>query len=192
VLAWSPVPLAEELGAFVRTRGGARFLVAPNSFHYLGLAGWQRAFPDASIWLAPGLRERAPEAPAGEELREGVATPFALALPHHTLDCGRGVAEAAFLHAASRTLILCDASFNLSPPPARARDRISARLMGIPFRFGPTRADRLILFTDRAAVAAWIERLCEWDFARVVMAHGEMLEAGPRELRAAFAGVLRA
>jgi len=29
------------------------------------------------------------------------------------LDCGRGVAEVAFLHALSRTLLLCDGSFNL-------------------------------------------------------------------------------
>ena len=58
LLVWSPVPLDDALREFVRARGGARFLVSPNSFHYLGLAEWKRAFPDAALWLAPGLRAR--------------------------------------------------------------------------------------------------------------------------------------
>jgi len=75
----------------------------------------------------------------------------------------------------------------LNPPPVRAIDRVTARLMGIPFRFGPTRTARLLLLTERRTVAAWIEQICTWDFARIVMAHGEPLSAGPRELRTAFA-----
>jgi hypothetical protein len=189
LLVWSPVPLSDALRDFVAARGGARFLVAPNSFHYLGLAGWKRAFPNAEIWLAPGLPARVADVPRGCELHEGAATPFAATLPHRVLDCARGVAEVAFLHAPSRSLLLCDSAFNLSPPP-RALDRLGARLLGIPFRFGPTPTARLMLLRDRAAVAAWIEELCAWDFVRVVMAHGEPLDAGPRELRAAFANWL--
>ena len=186
VLAWSPVPLGDALRAFVQARGGARFLVAPNSMHYLGLAEWKRAFPDAEIWLAPGLPARIADVPRGRELLEGAATLFSGTLPHRVLDCGHGITEVAFFHARSRTLLLVDTSFNLHPP-ARALDRIGARLLGIPFRFGPTRSAKLIILRDRAVIAAWIEQLCAWDFSRIAMAHGEPLEAGPRELRAAFA-----
>jgi len=190
VLAWSPVPLDAALRDFVLARGGARYLVAPNSFHYLGLAEWKPAFPAAAIWFAPGLRARKPAVPAGEELQTGASTPFAETLPHRALDCGRGVTEVAFLHAPSRTLMLVDSAFNLTPP-ARWLGRLAARLvLGIPFRFGPTRSARLLLLRDRAVVAAWIDALCGWDFERIVMAHGEPLAAGPRELRAAFARYL--
>lgn len=190
VLAWSPPPLGDALREFVRSRGGARFLIAPNSFHYLGLPEWLRAFPDARSWLAPGLRARRPELPPAEELREGAATPFSAIFPHHVLDCGHGIAEVAFLHAPSRTLVLVDASFHLANLP-RARDRVAARLFGIPGRFGPTRTGRLLLLRDRAAVAGWIERLCAWDFARIAMAHGDLLDAGPAALRQAFRELLR-
>ncbi|HEU4430802.1 MAG TPA: DUF4336 domain-containing protein [Myxococcota bacterium] len=189
VLAWSPVPLDDALRSFVAARGGARFLVAPSSFHYLGLTAWQRAFPDAAIWLAPGLRARKPEVPAGDELLPDAATPFAKLLPHSVLDCGRGVTEVAFLHAPSRTLILVDTAFNL-PQAARRRDRFGLWLLGLPSRFGPTRSSRLILLRDRAAIRAWIDALCAWDFSRIVMAHGDSLDAGPHELRAAFAQFL--
>jgi hypothetical protein len=186
VLAWSPVPLSDSLRASVAARGGARFLVAPNSFHHLGLAAWKRAFPDAAIWLAPGLRARKPEVPAGEELLPSAATPFAQLLSHRVLDCGRGVTEVAFLHAPSRTLILVDSAFNLTPAP-RHRDRLLLWLLGLPSRFGPTRSSRLILLRDRAAIRAWIDALCAWDFARIVVAHGDELAARPDDLRRAFA-----
>jgi len=189
VLAWSPVPLSDPLRSFVAARGGARFLVAPNSFHHLGLAEWKRAFPDAAIWLAPGLRARKPDVPAGDELLPGAATPFAELLPHCVLSSGRGVTEVAFLHAPSRTLMLVDSAFNL-PLPSRRRDRVGLWLLGLPPRFGPTRSSRLILLRDRAAIRAWIDALCAWRFERIIVAHGEPLAAGPNELRAAFARYL--
>jgi hypothetical protein len=186
VLAWSPVPLGDRLREFVLSRGGARFLVAPNSFHYLGLAEWQRAFPDAEVWLAPGLPARVGAAlPAGRELVENAATPFAATLPHRVLDCGRGVTEVAFLHAPSRTLLLADSAFNVVHLE-RWRDRAVWSALGVLGRFGPTPTARAFLLRDRAAVAAWIQALCQWPFERVVVAHGEPLGAGPRELRQAF------
>jgi hypothetical protein len=190
VLVWSPVPLSDALREFVRTRGGARFLVAPNSFHYLGVGEWKRAFPGAEVWLSPGLRARVGDSvPEGRELLEGAVTPFAAAFPHRALDCHRGVTEVAFLHAASRTLALVDSSFNVRSAE-RWIDRLVWRSYGALGRFGPTPTAHLFLLRDRAAVAAWIEALCGWPFERVVMAHGEPLDAGPSELRAAFARYL--
>jgi hypothetical protein len=186
VLAWSPVPLDDALREFVRVRGGARFLVAPNSFHYLGLAEWQRAFPEAACWLAPGLPARVAGLPGGCELHTDVATPFQATLPHRALDCGRGATEVAFHHAPSRTLLIVDAAFNVRHAE-RWRDRAIWGALGVLGRFGPTPTARAFLLRDRAAIARWIDALCAWPFERIVMAHGEPLAAGPRELRAAFA-----
>ena len=186
VLAWSPVPLSDALREFVAARGGARFLVAPNSFHYLGLAEWKSAFPSAEVWLAPGLPARVADVAAGNELHSGAATPFVASFPHRVLDSGRGVTEVAFLHAPSRTLLLVDSAFNVRTLERRI-DRVIWTAAGVFGRFGPTPTARLLLLRERAAVAAWIESLCAWPFERVVMAHGEPLAAGPRELRNAFA-----
>ena len=101
---------------------------------------------------------------------EGAVTPFASALPHHTLDCQRGVTEVAFFHAASRTLALVDSAFNLRSAE-RWIDRVVWSAYGALGRFGPTATARMFLLRDRAAVAAWIEALCAWPFERVVVAH---------------------
>jgi hypothetical protein len=165
-----------------------RFLVAPNSFHYVGVASWVAAFPEARVLLAPGLRARRPELP-GEELREGAAPPFADVLAHTVLGPLRGVSEVAFLHRPSRTLVLTDACFHVQRAE-RAIDRLAHRALGMR-GFGPSLTARTVLLRDRALVADFVERLCGWDFARIVVAHGEVLEgADAKALREAFRAYL--
>ena len=189
VAVLSPLP-DEEARRDVAMLGPVRFLVAPNSFHYVGLASWAAAFPDAHILLAPGLRARRPELPAGDELAEGVEAPFASVLAHTVLGPMRGVSEVAFLHRPSRTLILTDACFHIQGA-ARTRDRLAYRMLGAWRRFGPSRTARTILLRDRAQVAEFVERMCRWDFERIVVAHGEALEPAGREaLCAAFRSYL--
>jgi hypothetical protein len=191
MLAWSPTPLDDALREFVAARGGARFLVAPNSFHYLALAEWLRAFPHAECWLAPGLPARVGgAAPPGRELLEGAATPFGATLPHRALLGGNRNSEVAFFHAQSRVLLLVDSVFNLRHAE-RWIDRAIWRGYGALGRFGPTATAHMFLLRDRKAVAAWIEAICAWPFECVVMAHGEAHAAGPAELREAFARFFR-
>jgi hypothetical protein len=167
-----------------------RCLVAPNSFHYVGLASWAAAFPEARILLAPGLHARRPELPAGDEIAEGGELPFASVLAHTVLGPRRGISEVAFLHRPSRTLLLTDACFHIREA-ARARDRLALRALGAWRRFGPSRTARTLLLLDRAEVAAFVERMCRWDFARIVVAHGEVLEpAGKEALCEAFRSYL--
>jgi hypothetical protein len=99
------------------------------------------------------------------------------------------VAEVAFLHRPSRTLILTDACFHILEAPWR--DRAGWRLLGVWKRFGPSLTARSILLRDRARVAAFVERLCRWDFERIAVAHGEVLEGASAEtLREAFGSYL--
>ena len=185
----SPMP-DEDARRDVAILGPVRFLVAPNPFHYVGLASWAARFPEARVFLAPGLRARRPELPPGDDLAEGAETPFASVLAHTVLGPIRGVSEVAFLHRPSRTLILTDACFHILEAP-RARDRLVFRMIGVWRHFGPSLTARTILLRDRAQVASFVERMCRWDFERIVVAHGEVLEPAGREaLCAAFRSYL--
>jgi hypothetical protein len=184
----SPPP-DEEARRDVAALGRVAHLVAPNAFHYLGIAPWAGAFPGAQRWLAPGLAKRRPELPAAAALAEAAATPFADVLAHAVYAPSERVSEVAFLHRPSRTLILTDAAFHVREAPRR--DRLGWRLMGVWQRFGPSLTARSFLLRDRARVADWIDRLCRWDFERIAVAHGAHLEgAGPAALREAFRAYL--
>jgi hypothetical protein len=184
----SPPP-DEEARRDVAALGRVAFLLAPNAFHYLGVAPWAGAFPGAQLWLAPGLASRRPELPPSLALAEGAPTPFADVLAHAVYAPSERVSEVALLHRPSRTLVLTDAAFHVRDAPRR--DRLGWRVMGVWQRFGPSLTARAFLLRDRARVADWIERLCRWDFERIAVAHGELLEgAGPATLREAFRAYL--
>jgi hypothetical protein len=82
--------------------------------------------------------------------------------------------------------VLSDLVFNIgaeSPPLTR----IAFRLIGGYGHFGTTFVEKMLV-RDRVAARASLERILGWDFDRVVMAHGVVLESGGREaLRRGYA-----
>lgn len=58
LVLWSPTALTDDLRAEVETLGAVRYLVPPNSLHHTFLGDWQRAYPDATVYAPPGLREK--------------------------------------------------------------------------------------------------------------------------------------
>ena len=97
--------------------------------------------------------------------------------------------EVVFLQRASRTLIMCDLAFNFVPRAA-APTRLLMRLLLSYGRFGPSRLDPLLI-RDRQAARQSLERILAWDFDRVVVAHGDVLENGGRDaLRQGYSWLL--
>jgi hypothetical protein len=97
--------------------------------------------------------------------------------------------EAVFFHRASATLIVTDLAFNFganSPPLTRA----FIRLAGSYGEVGPSLLERLLV-RDRSAFRKSLERILEWPFERVVVAHGDVSESdGRAELIRGYSWVL--
>jgi hypothetical protein len=189
LLLHSPVALDPGLRRELDSLGRVRFAVAPNRFHHLYAGGVGQAYPESRLWLAPGVEKKRPdlsfeavlgdEAPA--EWKDEVEQVFFRGRPFEN--------EVVFLHRASRTLILCDLAFFFGPRAAPLT-RMLMRLLGSYGRFGPSRLDPLLI-RDRRAARQALERILAWDFDRVVVAHGEVLESGGRAaLRAGYAWLL--
>jgi hypothetical protein len=190
LLLHSPVSLDPELRRELDALGAVRYAVAPNRFHHLYAGEVPKAYPEARLWLAPGVEIKRPDLEfvgllgdeAPEEWREEVDQVFFRGRPFEN--------EVAFLHRPSGTLVLCDLAFNFGPRAPFAT-RLLTRLIGGYERFGPTRLDPLLI-RDRPAARLSLENILAWDFDRVVIAHGEVLEAGgPAALRAGYDWLLR-
>jgi glyoxylase-like metal-dependent hydrolase (beta-lactamase superfamily II) len=84
--------------------------------------------------------------------------------------------EVVFRHRASRTLLVGDFAWHVTP-----RMNVAPRLWA-GWRRGlrPTPAFRLAV-RDMDAAQASLERILDWEFERVVPGHGEILETGGRE-----------
>jgi hypothetical protein len=83
-------------------------------------------------------------------------------------------------------LIFTDLIFHLTREQA-AQARLFHWLTGAAGRFGPHRLIRRMI-SDRSAARDSVETILYWDFERVIVAHGDMLESGGgrERVRAAF------
>lgn len=176
LLLHSPVALDDALRAQLDALGRVCFAVAPNRLHHLYAGDVARAYPGARLWVGPGLAEKRPdlvfEAMLGdiapEEWRGEVDQVFFRGRPYEN--------EVVFFHRATRTLILCDLAFNFGPGAA-APTRLLMKLIRSYGHLGPSKLDPLLI-RDRRAARESLERILTWDFDRVIVSHGDVLETG--------------
>lgn len=172
----SPGPFQDEHFDAIRGIGEVRALVAPNKFHHLFLGRAAKAFPNAQVFLAPGLRKRIPSLPPGEDLGDD-----APALWSGTIDqaivAGSAAGEVVFHHEPSRTLIVTDLAFNLTS--GGPWTRLAMMMNG---GFGELSTTRLMRSTirDPDAFARALHAMKRWDFDRLIVAHGDVVETNAR------------
>ncbi len=189
----SPTVLTAELKAEVKALGTPRYLIAPSWLHYWWIREWKRAFPDARVFVAEGVRKRAGkhinfdteplEADQGYPWDDGIYTLQAR---------GRFRTEVIFFHKESRTLILTDFIENFEP---RMIDspfvRLLIRVGGVQDPQGGMPRDMRLTYS-RKKLRSFVETMLSWNPERIIIAHGRWYERnGAAELRRAFRGRLK-
>ena len=189
LLLHSPVSLDPGLRAELDAIGSVRYVVAPNRVHHLYAGEVAKVYPGARLWIAPGLERKRPDLEyvavlddePPKEWRGEVDQTFFRGRPFEN--------EITFFHRASRTLMLCDVAFNFGPSTP-AVTKLLMKLMRSYGRFGPSTLDSWLI-RDRELARRSLERILTWDFDRVVVAHGDILETGGREaLRQGYSWLL--
>ena len=181
----SPGPLTEDLIQEINGLGPVRFLVAPNTFHHLFISENCTAWPSASLYVAPGLLEKRKDLSGALELDSDPDPGWSAEVDQCLIEGSPRLGEVVFRHRASRTLILTDWVFNVGRPQSLGA-RFFFTLTGV---LGGVSVSRLIRFLtrDKAAARSSFGRVLQWDFNRIVMAHGDVIEqGGPRPLRGAL------
>jgi hypothetical protein len=179
----SPGPLdGDGDTAAITALGAVAAIVAPNLMHHLFLTPARGRFPDALLYAPPALARKRRDLRPDQSLP---ASPDPAALACIPIAGMPRLDETAFVHLASRTLVLTDLAFNIRPP-APFVTRAFMRLNGGFDRFGPSRICRALV-RDRAATRASMEALLAHDFDRIIVAHGHIVPSGGKELlRASF------
>jgi Domain of unknown function (DUF4336) len=171
---WSPIPIDDALARQIDGLGEVVCLVAPNALHHLQFAAAAERWPAAKRWIAPALVKKRPELAGCEPLGDTPPAAWAADFDQHRIAGAPKLDEVVFFHRASKTLIVTDLVFNV----LEYRGWISGlvfRVVGAHKRLAQSRAMRFLV-RDRVAAAASARRLLAWDFERVVMAHGEIVE----------------
>jgi hypothetical protein len=182
----SPVEADAATRAEVDALGAVRCVVAPNYVHHLFAGSWKAAYPQARLLAAPGLPKKRRDLAFDAVLGDDPDPSYAGAIEQIFVQGAPLLSEVAFFHPASRTLLLADLAFHptaASSPGLRRWTRLTRVRDG----FGPNGLVRFFI-RDRRAMRASLEHILAWDFDRVTVTHGEVLESGGREaLRRAYA-----
>lgn len=165
--------------------GDARWALAPNLLHHLYVGRWAEA--GLEPWGCPGLPEKRDDVDFQGVVERG-ERPFGAAVETHTLRCIDMTNEVVLFHAPTRTLVCTDLVFNFSKR-APWFTRFAMRCMcGYP-GCKTTLLERAKMRRDLARED--LRAILAWDFDRVIMAHGEVIEAGGHQaVRQAFGWLL--
>jgi hypothetical protein len=190
----SPTRHTPRLAAALTELGPIAHLVAPNTAHWTHLSPWQKAFPEAPLWAAPGVvgraRDQGTELRAAGELPASPPPPWAGEIEQVAFG-GPGFSEIAFFHHASRSLVLADLVQAMEASRLPLGTRLLARLVGAASG-GDTPAHlRLLLNRRREENRTAAERLLALGPVRVIFAHGAFFaEDGAARLRRALGWLL--
>jgi len=175
----SPGPLQLELVTELSALGPVQALVAPNAMHHLFLTQNVRFFPRATVYVSPALPAKLKEVFSYELLSDEPPSLWRNEISQHRVRGMPKLQEVVFFHHASRTLVLTDLAFHIRHSDSWFT-RLFMRLNGAYGHFGPSRIFRTLV-KDRPALRFSLDRLRAWDFDRIIVAHGEILERGGKE-----------
>jgi Domain of unknown function (DUF4336) len=174
----SPVRLDPPTRAALDDLGPVRAVVAPSKVHHFFVADYLTAYPEARAYGAPGLAEKRRDLAFHGVLGNEPAPEWRDEIAQHLFQGAAALNEVVFFHPATGTLLLTDLAFNVARENT-APARVFYWLVGAAGRFGPHRLVRLCI-RDRRAARASVETILRWDFDRVVVTHGDVLEHGGR------------
>jgi Domain of unknown function (DUF4336) len=192
LIVHSGCPLDDETRHFVDGLGSVASIVVPGNFHHMYAAEWDRAYPDAELFASPGVARKSPALRHARLIEDGVQYPWSSELDHRMVQGNWIIREVAFLHRATRTLILTDViEYFTDDTPSDWQVRFWLKTV---FRMWDRPAfapEYRMLWRDRSLARQSLEAILAWDFDRIVIGHGELVHAdGKAAARRAWASIV--
>lgn len=188
----SPIELTQELKNEIDALGSVRHLISPNKIHYAHIKAWAEAYPEATAWASPGVRERAAEQKIEvifhANLGNEPPAEWANDLDQLLFQGSRFMEEVVFFHRKSSTLIITDLIENFEPEKISKRFNWLIKLFGCADPDGKAPLDFQTTFWGRKDLArSCLKRMLQWQPEKIILAHGRWYESnGTAELRRAF------
>ncbi len=179
----SPARIDDALAEELEGLGRVRWLVAPCAYHHLFVGRAKERWPEAEVLVAPGVAPKQPRLAIDGTLPGDAPREWAGAIELAHIGGMPRLEEIAFLHRASRTLVLTDFMFNIP----RLEGWLGRTMLKMAGSYGGPKQTKLLRFLmkDRAAVKASRDAILAWDFDRVSVCHREVIERDGKDVFAA-------
>jgi hypothetical protein len=179
----SPCAIDEHTKNSIAKLGRVEFIVAPGSYHYLHVGSAQRAFPEAETFICPGIERKDAEIEfdwlLGDRPDERWEGDFEQVLVRGN----RFIWEVAFYHKSTRTLMLVDLIENFTDETQNVNWALELWWKTVFRMWGePKPAPEYQLgWRDKNAAARSLKKILSWDFQRIIIAHGDLIEENAKQ-----------
>ena len=177
LLVHSPCAFDASLTAEVAALGRVAAIIAPGNLHWLHVRSCQQAFPDAIIYVCPGVEEPAKGLRFDFVLGDEAPPLWANELSQVALQGTRIMREVVFFHRDSGTLLLVDLVENFTAKTAGTNLllRIGFRALGMWNDPSPAPEYRFAWGDETRVREGMEQRILAWDFERVILSHGDVI-----------------
>jgi hypothetical protein len=170
----SPIPLSAALRKQIDALGPVRFVVAPNLYHHLFASQAMQQYPQAELYVAPGLARKRSDLPALRELGGPAQAAWQNDFDEVFVAGVPILSESVWLHRATGTLIATDLlQWTTGDVPLSAR--LYARFQSVRNALAVPGSLRWST-RDRLAARRSLEAILRWPVKRLVIAHNVILD----------------
>ena len=190
----SPCAIDAAMKTALERLGEVRAIVAPGTYHYLHIPSAQAAFPAAKTWICPGLEKKRPGLHHDAILGDEAPPEWRGLLDQAVMRGNRLMGEVAFFHAPARTLLLVDLveNFTARTPDVNWQTKFWLGWVFAMWNRPRPAPEYQMGWRDKPAARRVMERILAWDFKRVILAHGDLINEDAHEvLRRAWARILK-
>lgn len=200
LLVYSPIHLTDEIKRSIDSLGRVAYLVAPNCLHHLFVKEWTAQYPNCRVFAGEELLQRRLDLAALPHLTR-LGKPEEFYHPNRLLSDTKDIEyvifnghavlnEIVLFHRPSATLILSDMIENFSSLDMPWKSRLSLSVILMLDRPAPPN-DWKLSVRDKEAIRNTILAILSWNFNRIIIAHGRLIEKDARQIfQDAFAFVM--
>lgn len=183
LLLHSPCEIDPKTKEAISALGKVAYIVAPGSYHYFHVASAQAAFPDAETYICPGVERKLPDLDFDWFLGDRPPKAWAGILDQVLVRGNKHIWEVAFYHRPSRTLLLVDLIENFTDQTPNVNWLLRLWWKAV-FRMwnNPRPAPEYQMgWKDKTAARRSLRKILEWDFDKIIMSHGDLIEVNAKE-----------
>jgi len=185
----SPIQFNDKLKSALEKIGVVKYLIAPNRYHHMYLESFVEGYPEALVYAAPGLVTKRKDILFHRSLNNNEPQIWSEEIKSISIAGIPMLDEIAFLHIKTKTLILTDLCFNYGSTKTRLL-RWYRKLEDCDNKFSFARLIKIGI-RDRTALRKSIAAILEWDFDRIIVPHGNVVDTHGKQIFArAFQGLL--
>lgn len=178
LLVHSPCEMDAEDIAYIGNLGPVSCIVAPGSYHFSFVESAQKAFPEAETWICPGVERKKPDIAFDWMLGDRPDPRWEKDIDQVLVRGNRMISEVAFFHRKSRTLILVDMIENVtdSTPGVCWQLKFWWKVVFRMWNRPKPAPEYQMGWKDKSAAATSLRRILAWDFERIIISHGDLIE----------------